>query len=432
MKEQCKKAVEDVLGRKLSQKEAEMLEHEFKKASRELPAEDIKKWKSMSDEERAEAIADRAIENYTNQHLKDVSNLINDLEIREQLTKELLSHPTLNPLESLNRKLVMHTDQSGISTVEHHIQNIENRYMGSLADVFGKTQKNMGFLLDADKVVVLVKEIFGKKSGDAEIEALAKSVTDTLENLRLHFNRYGGDIKKLANYGLPQSHSFYKVIKNGKESWVNEVFPMTDRGRYRHEDGKLMNDEEVKNVLRAVYSTISSEGHNKDALKYHNVQSEAELPVGLNMQNMHQHTREIHFKDADAWVEYQQKYGDVNFHDLLSNHIRRMSTEIALMQNFGSNPEKMVKQMGYDLLNKMMQDPKYVNEHRKIQKQAKLIERHYDELAGQALPIDSELAQVGGILRSWTVATKMRKRIYYSIFRSGNHETCFRNEWNCV
>lgn len=236
-----------------------MLEHEFKKASRELPSEDIKKWKSMSDEERAEAIADRAIENYTNQHLKDVSNLINDLEIREQLTKEMTSHPTLNPLEALNRKLAMHTDQSGISTVEHHVQNIEARYTSALADVFSKTQKNMGFLLDSDKVVILVKEIFGKPSGDAEVATMAKSVTETLENLRLHFNRYGGDIKKLTNYGLPQSHSFYKVIKNGKENWVNEVFPMTDRGRYRHEDGKLMSDEEVKNVLRAVYSTISSE-----------------------------------------------------------------------------------------------------------------------------------------------------------------------------
>ena len=77
------------------------------------------------------------------------------------------------------------------------------------------------------------------------------------------------------------------------------------------------------------------------------------------------------------------------------------------MQTFGSNPEKLVNQLGHDLLKQMMQDPKYVKEHRKIQKQAKLIDRHYDELAGQALPIDSNLAQVGGMLRSWTIATKM-------------------------
>src|SRR5690606_40042622 len=114
MKEQCKSAVEGVLGRKLSDKEADLLEQQFIKASRELPAEDIKAWKSMSDEERAEAVADRAIQNYTNQHIKEVTNLVNDLEIRENLVKELTSHPKLNPLESLNRKLVMHTDQSGI------------------------------------------------------------------------------------------------------------------------------------------------------------------------------------------------------------------------------------------------------------------------------------------------------------------------------
>lgn len=407
MKNECRTAVEGVLGRKLTDKEADLLEQAFIKASRELPQEDIKAWKSMSDEERAEAIADRAVKNYTDQHMKEVTNLVNDLEIREALELELTSHSKLNPLEALNRKLVMFTDQSGIQSVEHNIQAIEVRYMGALADVFTKTQKGLGYLIDADKVKLLVKEIFGKPSGDAEIAGLAKSVQDVLEQLRLHYNRYGGDIKKLANYGIPQSHSHYKVIQAGEGEWIKTTFPMVDRSKYRHENGKLMNDAEVKEVLKAVYQTIASEGHNKASVQAHAVQSESDLPVGFNMQALHQHHREIHFKDADAWVAYQEQFGEVNFHDLLSNHIRRMSTEIGMMQSFGSNPEKLVKQLGHDLLNKMMQDPKYVKEHRKIQKQAALVDKHYNELAGQALPIDSNLAQVGGMLRSWSVATKM-------------------------
>lgn len=408
MKNECSTAVEGVLGRKLTDKEADLLEQQFIKSSKELPQEDIKAWKSMSDEERSEAIADRAVKNYTDQHIKEVTNLINDLEIREALEHELTSHSKLNPLEAMNRKLVMHTDQSGIQSVEHNIQAIEVRYMGALANVFSKTQKSLGYLIDADKVKLLVKEIFGKPSGDAEISGLAKSVQDVLEQLRLHYNRYGGDIKKLANYGIPQSHSHFKVINEGQDGWVNYTFPLIDRSKYRHEStGKLMNDAEVKGVLKAVYNTIASEGHNKASVQAHLVQSETDLPVGINMQALHQHHREVHFKDADAWVKYQEDFGEVNFHDLLSNHIRRMSTEIGMMQTFGSNPEKLVKQLGHDLLNKMMQDPKYVKEHRKIQKQAALINKHYDELAGQALPIDSNLAQVGGMLRSWTVATKM-------------------------
>lgn len=408
MKNECRTAVEGVLGRKLTDKEADLLEQAFTKASKELPAEDIKAWKSMSDEERAEAIADRAIKNYTDQHMKEVTNLINDLEIREALVQELTSHSKLNPLEALNRKLVMHTDQSGIQSVEHNIQAIEVRYMGALADVFSKNQKSLGYLTDVDKVKTLVKEIFGKPSGDVEIAGLAKSVQDTLEQLRLHYNRYGGDIKKLANYGIPQSHSHYKVISKGQEGWVDYTFLLVDRSKYRHEaTGKLMSDAEVKEVLKAAYNTIASEGHNKASVQAHAVQSETDLPVGMNMQALHQHHREVHFKDADAWVKYQEDFGEVNFHDLLSNHVRRMSTEIGMMQTFGSNPEKLVKQLGHDLLNNMMQDPKYVKAHRKIQKQAALINKHYDELAGQALPIDSNLAQVGGMLRSWTVATKM-------------------------
>lgn len=408
MKNECSTAVEGVLGRKLTDKEADLLEQQFIKASKELPQTDIKAWKSMSSEERAEAIADRAVKNYTDQHIKEVTNLINDLEIREALEHELTAHSKLNPLEALNRKLVMHTDQSGIQSVEHNIQAIEVRYIGALADVFTKTQKGLGYLIDADKVKLLVKEIFGKPSGDAEIAGLAKSVQDTLEQLRLHYNRYGGDIKKLANYGIPQSHSHYKVISKGQDGWVDYTFPLVDRSKYRHEaTGKLMNDDEVKEVLKAVYNTIASEGHNKASVQAHLVQSETDLPVGFNMQALHQHHREVHFKNADAWVKYHEDFGEVNFHDLLSNHIRRMSTEIGMMQTFGSNPEKTVKQLGHDLLNKMMQDPKYVKEHRKIQKQAALINKHYDELAGQALPIDSNLAQVGGMMRSWTVATKM-------------------------
>lgn len=85
----------------------------------------------------------------------------------------------------------------------------------------------------------------------------------------------------------------------------------------------------------------------------------------------------------------------------------------------------MVKQLGHELLNKAMQDPKFYDKHRKLQKQAALINRHYDELAGQALPIDSNLAQIGGILRSWTVATKMRISFYYCFFRSSNNEVSF-------
>ncbi len=407
MKSECRTAVEGVLGRKLSDKEADLLEQQFIKASRELPAEDIKAWKSMSDEERAEAIADRAIKNYTDQHIKEVTNLVNDLEIREQLVHELTSHSKLNPLEAMNRKLVMHTDQSGIQSVEHNIQAIEVRYMSALADVFSKTQKGLGYLIDADKVKLLVKEIFGKPSGDAEIAGLAKAVQDTLEQLRLHYNRYGGDIKKLANYGIPQSHSHYKVIQAGQDAWVKYTLPMVDRSKYRKEDGSRMNEAEVGEVLKSVYNTIASEGHSKASVQAHAVQSETDLPVGMNMQALHQHHREVHFADADAWVKYQEEFGEVNFHDLLSNHVRRMATEIGMMQTFGSNPEKLVKQLGHDLLNKMMQDPKYVKEHRKIQKQAALINKHYDELAGQALPIDSNLAQVGGMLRSWTVGTKM-------------------------
>lgn len=49
-------------------------------------------------------------------------------------------------------------------------------------------------------------------------------------------------------------------------------------------------------MLKAVYNTIASEGHNKASVQTHAVQSESDLPVGMNMQNLHQHHREVHLK----------------------------------------------------------------------------------------------------------------------------------------
>lgn len=407
MKDQCKLAVEQVLGRRLTNNEADLLEKAFTKAAKELPREDIKAWRSMSGEERAEAIANRAIHDYTQNHIKEVTNLVNDVEIRQKLVEELINHPKLTPLEALQRKLVMHTDQSGIQSVEHVIQAVESRYMQSVSTAFTNTQKGLGFFLDASKVKVLVKELFGTKSGDPEVAAIAKAVSESLEELRLHYNRYGGDIKKLSNYGLPQSHSHYKVIEKGQAEWVQYTYALIDHKKYTREDGSQMKPEEIQNVLAGVYMTIASEGHNKAAIQNLNVKTDMDLPSGSNMQNYHQHSREVHFKDADSWLKYQEDFGEVNFHDLLSNHIKRMSGEIGLMQTFGSNPEKMVKQLNHDLTTRLMQDPKHYKEHTKLKKQSRLVDRYYDELSRRLLPVDTSLAQVGGILRSWTVATKM-------------------------
>lgn len=297
--------------------------------------------------------------------------------------------------------------KAGIQSVEHVITAVESRYFAKVADVFSKTQKGLGYFIDDLKVKTLVKEIFGDKSGDAEVATLAQSVKDTLEELRLHFNRYGGNIKKLSNWGLPQSHSHYKVISKGRQAWIDFTLPLLDRGRYRKEDGSLMSETEVKKVLSSVYDTISSEGHNKPEVQYRAVEGITDLPVGVNMQALHQYSREVHFKDGESWLKYQEDFGELNFHDLLSNHIRRLSTEIGLMQTFGSNPEKLVKQLGHDLFNQAMQDAKYSGQHTKLKKQYQYVGRYYDELARQAVPVDSALAQVGSIARSWTVASKM-------------------------
>ncbi|EPS9237926.1 hypothetical protein ACVM1I_001577, partial [Acinetobacter baumannii] len=334
-------------------------------------------------------------------------NIARDAILKAQLEQEIYNHSTLNPIQVLMRKIAYFSDQSGIQSVEKQAQALHSRWMSLVADVFTKTQERWGLSVNKEMTDDIIRVMFGGKSDNPEITAMAKDVSFALEEMRLAFNRAGGNIRKLDNWGFMTSHDQKKVALSTEKEWVDEVLPKLDRNQYVREDGLLMSDSEVRTMLKDVYRTIATNGANKvlDGRK-------SITPVGgrSKMANRHQEARALHFKDGDSWLEYQAKFGTYNetgFHEILKNHTHRMSTEIAMMQNFGSNPRLSFENLLEEASTKLKADPENGSKHGEIDKQSKRALSMYNTLDANTRAVDSTLGNVMGGLRALMVASKL-------------------------
>ncbi|MCE6007446.1 hypothetical protein [Acinetobacter soli] len=407
MRAECREQVAQALGKKkLSAADSNRVSKLYVRAQNILARTDPD-WVFKSPAERAEAIVQKTAADLSNQIAKNNLNIARDAVLKAQLEEEIYNHPKLNPIQALMRKIAYFSDQSGIQSVEKQAQALHSRWMSIVADVFTKTQERWGMSVNKEMTDDIIRVMFGGKADNPEIVAMAKEVSFALEEARSAFNRAGGNIGKLDNWGFMTSHDQKKVALTKQQDWVENVLPKLDRNQYVQDDGLLMSDVEVRKLLNDVYRTIATNGANKilDGRK-------GITPVGgrSKMANRHQEARALHFKDGDSWLEYQAEYGTYNetgFHEILKNHIHRMSTEIAMMQNFGSNPRLSFESLLEEASTKLKADPENGINHGEIDKQSKRALSMYNTLDANTRAVDSTLGNIMGGLRALMVASKL-------------------------
>ncbi len=412
MRAECREQVAKALGkRKLSAADSNRISSLYIRAQNTLARTDPD-WMFKSPAERAEAIAQKTATDLAVQIAKNNQNIARDAIIKAQLQNEIYNHPKLNPVQALMRKIAYFSDQSGIQSIEKQSQALHSRWMSLVADVFTKTQERFGMSVNKAMTDDIIRVMFGGKSDNLEITAMAKEVSAALEEMRLAFNRAGGNIKKLDNFGFMTSHDQKKVALTDQSEWVNDALAGVDRNQYVKETGELMDELELKSMLEEIYKTISTNGANKDLLILNKQAKAGASPVGgrSKMANRHQESRALHFKDGDAWLAYQKKYGtydEAGFHEILKNHTHRMSTEVAMMQNLGSNPRNTFESLLDEAKIKLKADPQNGMKHGEIDKQAHRAMSMYNTLDANTRAIDSTLGNVMGGLRALMVASKL-------------------------
>ncbi|HWW12376.1 MAG TPA: hypothetical protein VN018_07655 [Brevundimonas sp.] len=218
------------------------------------------------------------------------------------------------------------------SSVQGRYEAIRGQADALMVDLIEKFETRTGF----DKpgradLGNLVREAFGEETGDAAAKALAQAWSGTAEHLRLMYNAAGGSIGKIENWGLPQAHDAHAVRKAGRQKWMEFVMPRLDPAKMIDKTtGRPFTPQALVRALDDVFETISTNGLNMP------LKNDGE---GLSaLARRRSDSRFLMFRNADAWMEYQQNFGDADPFSVMLGHADEISRDIATMQVLGPNP----------------------------------------------------------------------------------------------
>ncbi|EHU2109411.1 hypothetical protein ACMATZ_000764 [Acinetobacter baumannii] len=399
MKEQCKQAVAKALGKQsLTAQEATDIEARINETMRNLARKDINNWRNLSDAEKlTEASKQVAID--TQEQLKRKHKIAAQDILKQSQNIAALDHGKLSSMEVIDRMVAAHGDMSGIQSIDSKARGIASIYRGELVDFYTNIKGGLGIFTDQELVQKIVRERFGENTGDALAKKISDKMGDVFETMRDRFNRNGGDIGKLDNWGLPQTHNLEKIAKAGKEAWVNKAESLIDTRQYVHENGDYYSQQEIRSLLEYTYDTLSSDGANKIE-----VGRQATGGGTSKVTNRHGESRVLHFKDAESWLEYQSEFGGMQFVDLVEAHINGLSKDIAMVENLGSNPKTALKILMDAAAKKDWEKGIEENQTKRSRKRAQVM---FDEFSGGNSPQSQVLANLGLAYRSMNVASML-------------------------
>ncbi|MEI1678952.1 hypothetical protein V8P80_14750 [Acinetobacter baumannii] len=399
MKEQCKQAVAKALGKQfLTAQEATDIEARINETMRNLARKDINNWRNLSDAEKlTEASKQVAID--IQEQLKRKHKIAAQDILKQSQNLAALDHGKLSSMEVIDRMVAAHGDMSGIQSIDSKARGIAAIYRGDLVDFYTNIKGGLGIFTDQELVQKIVRERFGESTGDALAKKISDKMGDVFETMRDRFNRNGGDIGKLDNWGLPQTHNLEKIAKAGKEAWVNKAESLIDTRQYVHENGDYYSQQEIRSLLEYTYDTLSSDGANKIE-----VGRQATGGGTSKVTNRHGESRVLHFKDAESWLEYQSEFGGMQFVDLVEAHINGLSKDIAMVENLGSNPKTALKILMDAAAKKDWEKGIEENQTKSSRKRAQVM---FDEFSGGNSPQSQVLANLGLAYRSMNVASML-------------------------
>ena len=277
---------------------------------------------------------------------------------------------------------------------DDYIAGVRNETLSNLVDAIHAVEPRFFGLMDnPDAVRGFARAVMDGNAATPELAKAAKAYTEAMESVRLRANAAGADIGKLDYGYLPQPHDVGRVARAGAEAWSEAVLPRLDRSRYVGLDGAPMGDAEVLAMLRGAWDTIATEGRNQRV--------PGQSGGGSRASRFDDAHRAIHFKDADAYLDYLGEYGRGSMMQAIHGHVGMMAKSIGLMEEFGANPNstyRLMKDSAEQLDNLQGASESFAT-----------LDMVWDTLNGTtAQPVSAQLAQFWQGVRNFTTAAKLQ------------------------
>lgn len=409
MRAECAQAVVKALGRSLTKAELDDIEQRITRAMRNTARQDPVAWQAKPQAQRLQEAAKSAAAELVGEQVVKQRRAALTITSRAAIQHYLADQKArgIDGLDALDRLIAFHADnKSHAVSLEKTAQAIENRALSQmLRTLEASDPKWFGLFENQEGVAAIVREIFGEASGKPEATAGAKLWHEVTSALRERFNRAGGDVGELEDWGLPHHHSQSKVAAAGRDAWVADTLPQLDRAHYFNPDGSRMTDAQLGDFLKEAWTTIATGGANK-------LEPGTFKGSGARA-NRGSESRQIHFRDADSYMDYQAKYGDKSLYEVLVNHISSVSKDIALTEVFGPNPDHTFRLFRDEAVREgKLADPTKVG---KLDERAIRTENLYNVVSGKTQPVASRwLATSFDTLRNWLIAARLGSSVITS------------------
>ena len=411
MRQECLQAASAAVGRPLTAAEGAELERIVMRSMRQISRADPTAWAGMTEVERLQAAGTGAAHSIIAdaQRKQQLASLTILAQSRIENHIADMSTKGVDGLDALARAVAFHADTKGnFLSIESQAKAISR---DSIRQVIGileaSNPKWFGLFENAEGQAAIVKELFGEDSGNPDAKAGAKQFHEVAEANRKRFNRAGGDVGELEDWGLPHHHSQQKVAKAGRDAWIADIRPGLGREHYKNPDtGARMTDAELNAFLSHAWTTIATGGANK-------VTPGQGQGTGARA-NRGSESRQIHFKDADSYLQYQAKYGERSLYEIMIGHLDGIAKDIAHVETFGPNPDATYRLMR----DRAAVDMKIANpvDAGKVDERVVKLDRLFEVVSGKTQPIASEkLAKSFDTLRSWLVASRLGSAVITSL-----------------
>ena len=324
MRTECIDAVVNSIGRKLKPGEAEGIEKKINDNMAMLARQDPQAWGKLSLNERRFAAATAAAEQFKADAAMKLQRTAMNVVIKAKLAQRF-NDQTLQGVTGANAvERILNQSDAYVKGVSHEnfslmmdaIDSADPRFLGLLGNKIADDN--------------FIREVFSEDSGSSLAKRGVKAWLEIIERMRTRFNKAGGDIGKLDYGYVPQSHDQVRILKTGRENWITKISTKLDRSRYVDDAGDRLDDAGFLKMLGEVYETLSTGGINK--------LQPMKQTFGTSFADRGSKSRQLHFNNADAWLEYHKDYGRGSLFDSMQAHVQALSRNIAVLEELGPSP----------------------------------------------------------------------------------------------
>lgn len=324
--------------------------------------------------------------------------------------------------------------KEGRNSVYYQEVALKNKYVGNLLAGLERNGLTEDF-----KTGALDKQVFQEMwelnrpegqgrpgvSGSPKAQKLAELINGINLEMINRENRAGAYVRPLEGYVIRQTHDADTIRRAGgmgyspgsKEAsfqkWSSFIIPLLDEKTFEGIDDRMA-------FLRSAHDGIVTGIHDRAVNGSVDVNSEFRGTGAMARKVSAE--RVLHFKDADSSFLYNQTFGVKDLKESVLRGLQLRAKHIALMENFGPNPEMTFQRVMLDLKKAARGEKDDVKALKSLEDWR--VEASFRELTGaNDVPTNPSLAKMSASLRAITNMSKLGGATITAIADKGFFQT---------